>query len=119
MPHHDRRMRTWYRDPRVHRLFDAALTFVVTGPLLLASVMGALGERHTAGVKVFVAVAFGLLQGLPLLWRRRHAVPVFALSLAGCVALHVLFGLRTPPIGLVVALGSLASYRPETSNVDA
>jgi signal transduction histidine kinase len=99
----------WRLGPRSRRWFDRLL---VAGLLLLASVHAVAGE-------VVEAVCAGL-EVAPLLWRRRHAWPVFLAVAAASVVQAAL--VSAPTVGQLafpVAVYSVARWSPRWQGVTA
>ena len=92
----------WRLGPRSRRWFDRLL---VTGLLLLAAGHVVAGQPASA--------FFSVAEMLPLLWRRRHAWPVF-LAVAAVSAVQA-FAVDEPTVGQLafpVAVYSVARWSP-------
>ena len=99
----------WRLGPRSQRWFDGLL---VAGLLLLATGHVVAGQLHST--------VFSVLEVLPLLWRRRHAWPVFlAVAALSAAQAFVVDEPTTGQLAFPVAVYSVARWSPRWQGVAA
>jgi signal transduction histidine kinase len=93
----------------LRRIADIALPIVVV--LFLLSLVGSSTRGDPSGL-VALALVAAVVQGAALWWRRSHPLPVFAIALAGFLAIHLVVPEGVFPYSALIAIATVAALRP-------